>query len=195
MGRDKRFIRDAIRGIRSRGRSAIRSQRGYCRSLAYETLEKRQLLAATPGDFDINGRVDGLDFFAWQRGYPTQNSSTDSQQWEDNYGYTEFQWPFYGPNIAYDFNEEFGPLEPPTKIIPAVSGVEGVYADDWWSFVWRPDKNPIVTDAAWIAPCAVNCQKGPDPPVTKASLTELGGVESGNNCCLYQSAALIPSEH
>ncbi|MCA9240078.1 MAG: hypothetical protein KDA37_07765, partial [Planctomycetales bacterium] len=61
-----------------------------------------------------------------------------------------YAWPAYSPNIAYDFNEDFGPLEPPTKIIPAVSGVAGVYADDWWSFVWGEDKNPIVTDAAWI---------------------------------------------
>lgn len=61
-----------------------------------------------------------------------------------------FAWPAYSPNIEYDFNEDFGPLEPPTKIIPAVSGVAGVYADDWWSFVWGEDKNPIVTDAAWI---------------------------------------------
>lgn len=61
-----------------------------------------------------------------------------------------YAWPAYSPNIEYDFNEDFGPLEPPTKIIPAVSGVAGVYADDWWSFVWGEDKNPIVTDAAWI---------------------------------------------
>ena len=63
---------------------------------------------------------------------------------------TEFQWPAYSPNIAYDFNEDFGPLDPPTKTLPGVSGVAGVYADDWWSFVWGADKNPIVTDAAWV---------------------------------------------
>lgn len=110
------------------------------------------MLSVTPGDFDLNGAVNGHDFLAWQRGASTQYTAADLQQWDGNYGAVnqEFQWPAYSPNIAYDFNEEFGPLEPPTKIIPAVSGVEGVYADEWWSFVWGEDKNPIVTDAAWI---------------------------------------------
>ncbi|MCB1133454.1 MAG: hypothetical protein KDN05_20205, partial [Verrucomicrobiae bacterium] len=67
-----------------------------------------------------------------------------------NVAAAEYQWPAYSPNIAYDFNEDFGPLDPPTKILPGVSGVDGVYADGWWCFVWGANKNPQVTENAWI---------------------------------------------
>ncbi len=62
----------------------------------------------------------------------------------------EYSWPEYSPTLAYDYRDEFGPLEPPTKILPGVSGVEGVYADDWWCFVWGTNAYPLVSEDAWI---------------------------------------------
>jgi hypothetical protein len=40
-----------------------------------------------PGDFDLNGSVDGADFLAWQRGEsPDPLSASDLADWEANYG-------------------------------------------------------------------------------------------------------------
>jgi len=45
------------------------------------------LLSALPGDFDIDGDVDGYDFLAWQRGEsPDPLSQADLAAWEANYG-------------------------------------------------------------------------------------------------------------
>ena len=43
----------------------------------------------TPGDFDNNGRVNGLDFLELQRGLGTTYSSLHLQEWEANYGASE----------------------------------------------------------------------------------------------------------
>ena len=39
-----------------------------------------------PGDFDIDGDVDGADFLTWQRGFGTIYNSADLGTWEANYG-------------------------------------------------------------------------------------------------------------
>jgi len=47
------------------------------------------LLAALPGDFDMDGDVDGRDFLEWQRnGSPDPLSSTDLTLWQTQYGLT-----------------------------------------------------------------------------------------------------------
>jgi len=47
------------------------------------------LFAALAGDFDFNGRVDGLDFLLWQTGgSPEPLSQSDLSDWEGNYGTT-----------------------------------------------------------------------------------------------------------
>ncbi len=61
-----------------------------------------------------------------------------------------FQWPQYQPAIAYDYQDEFGTLNPPTKVLNDVSGVAGTYTDGWWCFRWGANKNPAVTEADWI---------------------------------------------
>ncbi len=61
-----------------------------------------------------------------------------------------YAWPSYGPTLAYDYFEEYGPLSPPTKILPGVSKVAGSYADGWWCFMYGPNRNPQVTSADWI---------------------------------------------
>jgi excisionase family DNA binding protein len=51
--------------------------------------------AVLPGDFDLDGDVDGRDFLMWQRGgSPTQLSASDLNDWQDNYGTT------LGPLVA-----------------------------------------------------------------------------------------------
>ena len=46
------------------------------------------LLSAMPGDFDIDGDVDGFDFLEWQRGKsPFPLSRSDLAAWESNYGW------------------------------------------------------------------------------------------------------------
>lgn len=41
----------------------------------------------TPGDFDLDGDVDGRDFLTWQRGgSPTPLSTSDLNAWRNNYG-------------------------------------------------------------------------------------------------------------
>jgi hypothetical protein len=45
------------------------------------------LLSALPGDFDIDGDVDGFDFLAWQRGESLNSlSQADLADWQANYG-------------------------------------------------------------------------------------------------------------
>lgn len=38
------------------------------------------------GDFNNDRKVDGTDFLAWQRGYPTTRNIFDFWKWDDNYG-------------------------------------------------------------------------------------------------------------
>jgi hypothetical protein len=46
------------------------------------------LLSALPGDFDLDGDVDGSDFLKWQRGEsPRPSSAADLADWEANYGF------------------------------------------------------------------------------------------------------------
>jgi hypothetical protein len=45
------------------------------------------VVPALPGDFDIDGDVDGFDFLQWQRGEsPDPLSQSDLADWEANYG-------------------------------------------------------------------------------------------------------------
>jgi hypothetical protein len=45
------------------------------------------LAPGPPGDFDFDGRVDGADFLAWQRGAsPMPNSPEDLATWRANFG-------------------------------------------------------------------------------------------------------------
>jgi len=51
-----------------------------------------------PGDFNVDGTYDGLDFLKWQRGEsPDPLSASDLADWEANYGMTNSQ-------LAGDFN-------------------------------------------------------------------------------------------
>lgn len=47
----------------------------------------QQLTSSTPGDFEVDGDVDGIDMLVWQLGAsPDPLSQTDLQTWEANYG-------------------------------------------------------------------------------------------------------------
>lgn len=61
-----------------------------------------------------------------------------------------YNWPAYSPTVAYDYQDEFGTINPPTQVLNDVSGVVGTYADGWWCFRWGANKNSAVTEADWI---------------------------------------------
>ena len=64
-----------------------------------------------------------------------------------------YTWPAYDPNVAYDYVDEFGIMNPPTQPLPdGTTGVLGIYtnANNWWSFVYGTNKNSLVTAAAWV---------------------------------------------
>jgi hypothetical protein len=62
-----------------------------------------------------------------------------------------YDWPAYSPTIAYDYQDEYGTINPPTQVCPdGVTGVAGTYIDGWWCFRWGSNKNSLVTSAAWI---------------------------------------------
>jgi hypothetical protein len=72
-----------------------------------------------------------------------------------------YAWPAYSPNLDYNFKNEYGTMAAPTQVLddaPAVVGTailgasqlpEGVAAP-WWCFRYGPDRNPLVTEAAWV---------------------------------------------
>lgn len=76
---------DRLRQIFGRtAKSRAATPRG--RSLRIESLECRRTLSVTPGDFTLDGVVDGSDFLSWQRGYATEYSASDLTTWSANYG-------------------------------------------------------------------------------------------------------------
>ncbi|MCA9234775.1 MAG: autotransporter-associated beta strand repeat-containing protein [Planctomycetales bacterium] len=52
------------------------------------------------GDFDDNGKVNGADFLAWQRGYPATYNATDLAAWESNFGAGTLALAATGPAAA-----------------------------------------------------------------------------------------------
>lgn len=77
------------------GQDEIIIEAGTVISLASDTgvdggIGLRMLSVSTvglAGDFNDDGRVDGVDFLAWQRGEsPNPFSASDLQDWENNYG-------------------------------------------------------------------------------------------------------------
>lgn len=62
-----------------------------------------------------------------------------------------YTWPAYNPNIAYDYLDEFGILNPPGTPLPDdVTGVQEIITNGWWSFVYGTNHNSLVTSNAWI---------------------------------------------
>jgi hypothetical protein len=62
-----------------------------------------------------------------------------------------YTWPAYDPNVAYDYVDEYGILAPPTGPLPdGTTGVEGIYTNQWWSFVYGTNRNSLVTSNAWV---------------------------------------------
>lgn len=52
-----------------------------------DLLELQSIIGSSPGDFDVDGDVDGRDFLAWQRGESGDPLSlSDLMEWQDNYG-------------------------------------------------------------------------------------------------------------
>ncbi len=53
----------------------------------FPTIAQLEVVAALPGDFDMDGDVDGRDFLIWQRGdSPNPLSASDLADWQANYG-------------------------------------------------------------------------------------------------------------
>ncbi len=98
------------------------------------------------GDMDTDGDTDA-DTDADADGDTDTDADADGDADPEC---AEYTWPVYAPNIAYDYVDEFDTIPPPTTVADDVSGVEGTYTDGWWTFRWGADKNPLVTEAAWL---------------------------------------------
>ncbi len=61
-----------------------------------------------------------------------------------------YTWPSYSPTIAYDYVNEYGTINPPTSVLNDCANVSGTYSSGWWCFRYGPNKNSLVTSAAWI---------------------------------------------
>jgi hypothetical protein len=61
-----------------------------------------------------------------------------------------YTWPTYSPNVAYDYLDEFGILNPPTQVLDDITGVAGTYTNGWWCFRYGFNKNSLVTANAWV---------------------------------------------
>ena len=64
-------------------------------------------------------------------------------------GGSYYTWPAYSPAIAYDYVNEYGTFNPPTQVLNDCPQVVGTYANGWWCFRYGPNKNSLVTSAAW----------------------------------------------
>jgi hypothetical protein len=60
-----------------------------------------------------------------------------------------FSWPAYSPDLNYDFRSEYPGFEAPTEVLDDCPEVVETIADGWWCFRYGPNKNPLVTSAAW----------------------------------------------
>ncbi len=89
----------------------------------------------------------GVEYF-WRVDEISEGNRWKGDTWSFSTGY--YYWPSYNPTVAYDYQDEFGTLDPPTQVLNDVSGVAGTYADGWWCFRWGANKNPAVTEADWI---------------------------------------------
>ncbi len=61
-----------------------------------------------------------------------------------------YTWPAYTPTIAYDYVNEYGTFNPPTQVLNDCANVAGTYANGWWCFRYGPNRNSLVTSAAWV---------------------------------------------
>jgi hypothetical protein len=61
-----------------------------------------------------------------------------------------YTWPAYSPAISYDYVNEYGTFNPPTAVLNDCANVAGTYANGWWCFRYGPNRNSLVTSAAWV---------------------------------------------
>lgn len=60
-----------------------------------------------------------------------------------------YTWPSYSPDLNYDFRNDYPTLSAPTNVLDDCPEVVGTVASNWWCFRYGPDKNSLVTAAAW----------------------------------------------
>lgn len=60
-----------------------------------------------------------------------------------------YTWPGYSPDLNYDFRADYPALTAPTNVLDDCPSVAGTVASNWWCFRYGPNKNPLVTAAAW----------------------------------------------
>lgn len=93
----------------------------------------------------------GMNYF-WRVDEVSEGRRWKGDTWSFSTGY--YEWPPYNPTVAYDYVDEYGTIDPPTQILNDVTNDNGdpvgTYADGWWCFRWGSDKNPAVTEDAWI---------------------------------------------
>ncbi len=60
-----------------------------------------------------------------------------------------FSWPPYSPDLNYNFQSEYPGFEAPSAVLDDCPEVVETIASGWWCFRYGPDRNPLVTAAAW----------------------------------------------
>ena len=69
-----------------------------------------------------------------------------------------YVWPEYNPTISYNFKNDNPGLAMPAKDLDDCSNLSGRQSSGWWTFVWGPSKNSLVTTAS-ITPLLARMNK------------------------------------
>lgn len=89
MRRGFEFLADIKGKLRKEAKAPRRRASGsYGRGLRFESLESRQMLAVTPGDFNVDGAVDMADYTVYRDGLGTTYTAADYGVWTENFGTT-----------------------------------------------------------------------------------------------------------
>lgn len=61
-----------------------------------------------------------------------------------------YEWPAYSPNIYYNFNDEVGTVDVPTKDVDGdcIKAAAGVKSKQYWSFIYGANRCSKITDTA-----------------------------------------------
>ncbi|WP_338285290.1 LamG-like jellyroll fold domain-containing protein [Luteolibacter sp. LG18] len=61
-----------------------------------------------------------------------------------------FTWSSYNPDLNYDFRTSYPSLPTPTALLNDTANIVDTRTSGFWSFRYGPNKNALVTSAAWV---------------------------------------------